>query len=481
MDKIMNRMPDFPEIPAGLIVISFTNDAADRITALKNEAKDLEAEIAELIDSADDEDRDLTDKELKDIRAKKERLVKITDQIAAREGIEAPTAGRKTTAEPGTGQTGATNAARRPGRNGTTIPATAKDPKDAATFGFESFGAFAQMVHSAQVDDGKDGAAARERLSNATTTYGNESTGADGGFIVPPDFRNQIWTKVLGEESLVGRTEQVVTSSNSITIPADETAPWDTSTGIQAYWESEGGAKTPSKPAFEAKTARLNKLICFVPVTDELLEDAPALESWLRMKAPQKMTSKLNTAIIRGTGVGQPLGILEADSLVTVSKEVSQNVDSVVGANISKMWGRMYAPLRRNAVWLVNQDVESQLDFLAFPDAGSGFPVPLYVPQGGLSASPFSTLKGRPVIPVEAMSTIGDLGDIMLVDFNQYMTVTKGRDIKTDVSIHMYFDQDITAFRFVLRITGQPLWKNVVTPQFGNLTRSWAVALEART
>lgn len=480
MAKFMHLMPEFPEIPAGLIIYSLTNDAVDRVKALKDESEDLRAEIDEMINAADDANRDLTEKELGEIKAKKDRLQKITNQLAAREGIDAPTAGRRTRAEPEDELVNATPARGRGNRTGSAIPAQAKNARDAGSFGFDSFGAFAQSVYAAQVNDGKKGDTAREHLANAVSTYGNEGVGTDGGFIVPPDFRNTLWTKILGEESLVSRTEQIVTSSNGITIPADETAPWDTSTGIQAYWESEGGAKTPSKPAFEAKTARLNKLICFVPVTDELLEDATALESWLRMKAPQKMTSKLNTAIIRGNGVGKPMGILEADSLVTVSKETSQDLDTVVGANISKMWSRLYAPLRRNAVWLINQDVEPQLDFLSFPDRGSGFPVPLYVPQGGLSASPYSTLKGRPVIPVEAMSTVGDLGDIMLVDLSQYLTVTKGRDIKTDVSIHMYFDQDITAFRFVLRITGQPLWKNSVSPQFGSQTRSWAVTLEAR-
>lgn len=476
MKRNIHLMPDFPEIPAGLFLLSaVSNDARqDKLVAMKEEAADLQTEVEAIFETADDAGRDLTADELKTVEAHGTRITSLTAQIKARESIPG-SAGRVTIPEPDA--KGVKLGARKP----KTVPASPRDPKDAGNYGFDSFGAFAQSVHIAQIDEGSDGSAARERLNNAATTYGNEGTGADGGFVVPPDFRNQIWSKIAGEESLVTRTEQMVTSSNGITIPADETAPWDTSTGIQAYWESEGGAKTPSKPAFETKTSRLNKLICFVPVTDELLEDAPALESWLRIKAPQKMVSKLNTAIIRGNGVGKPLGIIEADSLVTITKENSQNADSVVGANISKMWSRLYAPLRRNAVWLINQDVEPQLDFLAFPDAGSGFPVPLYVPNGGLSAAPFSTLKGRPVIPVEACSTLGDLGDIILTDLSQYMTVTKGRDVKTDVSIHMYFDQDITAFRFVLRITGQPLWKNAVTPQFGNTTRSWAVTLEART
>lgn len=477
MKRFVHLMPDFPEIPAGLFMLSVvSNDARQtRLVAMREEAADLQTEVEAIFAAADDAGRDLTADELKTVEAHGERIATLTAQIKAREAIPASN-GRTTLPEPENRKV--TDLGR---HKATKVPASPRSEKDKGTWGFDSFGAFAQMVNIAQVDEGRPGDTARERLNNAATTYGNEGTGGDGGFIVPPDFRNQIWTKVNGEDSLVTRTEGLVTSSNGITIPADETAPWDTTAGIQAYWESEGGAKTPSKPAFEPKNMRLNKLICFVPVTDELLEDAPALEGWLRTKAPQKMVSKLNTAIIRGDGVGKPLGIMNSGSLVTISKEISQNADSVVGANISKMWARLYAPLRRNAVWLINQDIEPQLDFLAFPDSNSGFPVPLYVPVGGLSASPFSTLKGRPVIPVEAASTLGDVGDIMLVDLSQYMTVTKGTEIRTDVSIHLYFDQDITAFRFVFRITGQPMWKNTLTPQFGNNTRSWAVALENRT
>jgi len=477
MKRLVHLMPDFPEIPAGLFLLSIvSNDARQaKLVAMKEEAADLQTENEAIVEAADDASRDLTADELKTIENNSTRIASLNAQVKARENLTVASGGRTALPEPENRKLGAG------ARKATTVPASPRDTKLDKTHGFASFGTFAQLVRKAQVDEGRAGDTAREQLNNAATTFGNEGTGADGGFVVPPDFRDQIWTKITGEESLLTRTEGFVTSSNSITIPADETAPWDTTNGIQAYWESEGGAKTPSKPLFEPKTSRLNKLICFVPVTDELLEDAPALEGWLRTKAPQKMVSKLNTAIIRGNGVGKPLGIMSASSLITISKEVSQNADSVVGANIAKMWARLYAPLRRNAVWLINQDIEPQLSFLSFPDSNSGFPVPLYVPVGGFSATPFSTLMGRPVVPVEAMSTLGDFGDIILADLSQYMTVTKGTDIKTDVSIHLYFDQDITAFRFVFRITGQPMWKNAVSPQFGNNTRSWAVAIEDRT
>ena len=98
-----------------------------------------------------------------------------------------------------------------------------------------------------------------------------------------------------------------------------------------------------------------------------------------------------------------------------------------------------------------------------------------------VSASPFATLKGRPVVPVEACSTVGDLGDIILVALNQYMGVSKGTDIRADVSMHLFFDAAALAYRFIFRVAGQPMWGAAITPQHGNLTRSWAVGLEART
>ncbi len=103
------------------------------------------------------------------------------------------------------------------------------------------------------------------------------------------------------------------------------------------------------------------------------------------------------------------------------------------------------------------------------------------MPAGGLSGSPYSTLFGRPVIPTMASSTLGDLGDIILVDLTQYMTLTKGTEIKTDVSMHLYFDQDLTAYRFVFRVAGQPWWNSSIVPENGAAnTLSWAVTLEAR-
>lgn len=343
--------------------------------------------------------------------------------------------------------------------------------------GFDNLGVFAHAVRMASMRGGEIDA----RLRNAAvSTYANEGTGADGGFAVPPDFRSEIITRVFGEDSLIARTDRMQSSSNTLTLPVDMTTPWQTSGGIQAYWVAEGATKTQSKPALEEVTVKLHTLATLVPVTEELLEDAPAMDSYLRRKVPEKMDFTLSHAIVWGNGVGKPLGFMNSPALVTVAAEGGQTADTVNATNLMKMWGRMPAANRRTAVWLMHPDAESTLPGLTISDQ------PVYMPPGGLSGSQYGTLFGRPVIPHQAAETIGDLGDVMLVDLNSYMTVTKtggGRDangIKTDVSIHLWFDQDMVAYRFTMRVAGQSWWSNSIAQRDGSNAQSPFITLAAR-
>jgi HK97 family phage major capsid protein len=425
----------------------------------------LRGEADDLLAVADAAGRDLTDDELTRVEGLTTQIEATNKRIDVVNRLQ-PTDAlpvRRTAPEPTTTRTPAA----------TRIPA--QPLTGHGTHGFANFGEFATTVRRACVGEGD----AQQRFLNAASTYGAEGVGGDGGFLVPPDFRAAIWEKVANEDSLLSRATPFVTANNSISFPKDETSPWQTSGGLQCAWDGEASTLTASKPVFQLDTMRLARLSALVPVTEELLEDAPAVESYLRAKVPAKMVSKINTAIVSGNGVGKPLGILNSASLVTVDAETSQDVATIVYANIINMWSRMYAPCRRNAIWLINQDCEPQLMNLAFRESAAS-PVPAYMPANGLSASPYSSLMGRPVVPIEACSTIGTAGDIMLVDMTQYMALTKGQQIKTDVSMHLYFDQALTTFRFIMRLNGGPLWTSSITPENGSMTRSWAVALATR-
>lgn len=409
-----------------------------------------------IVAAADDAGEDLSDDEIAEVEAKTAEIEKLDKQISARRALTPQAAGRRTRPE----ANGAPSAA------GTKVAAAVKDTR---TGGFRHLGEFAATVKSA---------ANRNETAMNRLVAMNEGVGEDGGFIVPPDFREAIMKVVEGEDSLLSRCDSSTTARNSVTHPKDETTPWGTA-GIQAYWEGEAAAAAASGGKFQGDTLRLNKLFARVDVTDELLEDAPQLDNYLRVKAPEVMTSVINAAIIGGNGVGKPLGFLKSGALVTVAKETSQPDDTVHHRNIVNMWARMYAPCRANAVWLINQDVEPQLDLMSFKDSSTS-PVPVYLPAGTIAGSGYATLKGRPVIPMQGMSTLGDLGDIALVDLTKYRALTKAGGTRVDTSIHLKFDTDETVFRFIFRMAGQPWWSAPISPANGTNTLSPFVTLASR-
>jgi HK97 family phage major capsid protein len=342
--------------------------------------------------------------------------------------------------------------------------------------GFASFGEFAADVRAASR---KANRVVSERLmAAAPTTAANEAVGEDGGYTVPPEFREEIMAAVGAEESLFARTDQIPITRNSLKMPVDEVSSWDTTNGIQAYWEDELDLLAQSKPKLKEAEFTARKITALVPVSSELLEDSTAIDAFLRRKAPEKIGFKVDLGIVRGTGVGQPLGILQSGALISVAKEGGQSADTVVRANIDKMFMRMPANRRRNAVWIINQDIEAQLQSLQF--TGTESPLPVFLPAGGYSQQPFDTLKGRPVLYHQAASTLGDQGDIILADLSQYGTVVKRGGIKVDVSMHLYFDADALAYRFILRIGGHPYLSAPIAARAGSNTLSPFVTLDER-
>jgi HK97 family phage major capsid protein len=247
---------------------------------------------------------------------------------------------------------------------------------------------------------------------------------------VPPEWRSQIERQVMAEDSLLSRTDQQPVSGNTITFPVDETTAWQTTGGILAYWDSEAATMTQSKPALKDVTVKLHRVTALVPVTEELLEDNSALGSYVSGKAGEKIAFKVNDAIVNGTGVGQPLGIMNAACKVTVTKETSQTAATFHGRNAVKMMARMPAQSFGRSVWLINQDVVPFILKLGFDvtkadgtAAGAGA---IYLPPNGLANSgPYGSLLGRPIVVTEACATVGTEGDVILADLSKYLSVIK--------------------------------------------------------
>ena len=299
------------------------------------------------------------------------------------------------------------------------------------------------------------------------------------------DFSTELLQEVFQTGILASRCRRIPISGNANSIKIngiDETSRASTRYGgIVGYWEDEAAEKTKSKPKFRKIELNLKKLIGLCYATDELLDDAAALEGVIRTGFVSEFGFLLDDAIINGTGVGQPLGILNAGCLVSVAKETGQHAATVVAENVINMYSRIFAQSRPNAVWLINQNIEPQL-FTMSVAVGTGGAL-IYMPAGGLSGQPYGSLFGRPVIAIEQAATLGTIGDIIFADLtNGYILAEKG-GIAADMSIHVRFIYDESVFRFVMRVDGQPVRASALTPYKGGsgATQSHFVALATRS
>ncbi len=355
------------------------------------------------------------------------------------------------------------------------------DPKRGFTAGF---GEFAMVVQASSMP----GAVVNdERLlrMNAAATGLNQTQGSQGGFLVPPEFSQMIWDGMNAmPDNLMQYCDSYPVTGESLTFAANAETSRATGSrygGIRAYWLAEAAQKTSNMPRFRQMKLEPHELAALVYVTDKLLRNAPALESYLRKAATEEIMWLVNDAIINGTGAGQPLGIMNSPALISIAKESGQAADTLELENTQKMYARLLSRARAGAAWYINQDVEPELEGLSATNGTGGFPVYLPSPTGfpTITEMPNSRLKGRPVRPVEFMQTLGDKGDILLADLGFYALGVQG-GIQEAMSIHLRFDYNETAFRFVFAVDGQPWIAAPLTPAHGSNTLSPFVTLDAR-
>lgn len=323
-----------------------------------------------------------------------------------------------------------------------------------------------------------DGTARNQLLAAAAGS--SEAVDSEGGFLVQADFAVAIERRMNEVGTLLRLMQPLEVSGNGLVermIAETSRATGSRWGGIRGYWLSEGDTITDSKPKFERIKTEIEKVAALGYSTDELLEDYPAMSGLFQEGFAEELVFMVEDAIIEGDGLGKPLGILNAPCLVTQAKETGQLADTFVSANISNMWNRFPSRSRSSAVWLINQELEPQLDQLSIP-AGTAALEPRYVtygPDGVLR------IKGRPVIVLEYCSALGDVGDVILADMTQYRLITKG-GVQQASSMHVKFTTDEMTFRATYRVGGQPKWRGALTPFKATASRTVSpfVTLAAR-
>lgn len=308
------------------------------------------------------------------------------------------------------------------------------------------------------------------RVNNAVQGA-NTGTGADGGYAIQEDFARGILETAAQTGEILSRVNTYTVGANSNSVRWYNIDETDVSAhvygGVQMYWAEEGGTVATSKPKLRQVKCDLEKMMGMAYATSEMLEDAAFMSSFFGRAFAVATDRLLEDGVFNGTGAGQMKGILNSEALITATRA---SAGKITTPDILGMWKHSHAKWRRNMVWVAHPDCEEQLQQLMLGDK------PIWMPEGGLSDSPYQRILGRPVIYTDSCAALGSKGDIQLDDLSKYTLLKKG-GVRQDWSMHVEFLTDQMAFRVILRVSGTPDLTQAVKIRNSETKRSAFIAL----
>lgn len=297
---------------------------------------------------------------------------------------------------------------------------------------------------------------------------------ADGGFLVPEEFRAELLQLSLEASIVRSRARVIPMGALKLRMPTidSNTNVGSVHGGMVAYWTEESAELVESQARFGSVLLEAQKLTGLSAVPNELISDAPGFEAFVMSSWPEALRFFEDLAYIRGSGVGEPLGFLGNPATVVVAA-VNGAENTITTNNIYDMYSRLLPSSAARAVWLVAQNAMPQLFRLAAADDS-----PVFINNIAGSPGPLNIL-GRPVIFSEKVNALGSQGDISLVDLSMYL-IGDRMQMQMARSEHARFTRDQTMYRIISRGDGRPWLNTAITPAYGGTsTLSPFVELEA--
>lgn len=298
----------------------------------------------------------------------------------------------------------------------------------------------------------------RNDMQRLASVYGavkdfTEGVGAQGGFLVPHEYASELLQASAFSNQVVSRVRRVPVNVESGEFPALDqfTAPTAGvgntafAGGLTTATTAEGGTLTETQATFRSLQWRLAKVGGYVEVTNELIADSPtSIEALLRGLIQVAVAAKLEYYILRGSGVGQPLGILNAACTIGVTTATN---DVFAYADALAMLAR-FKSMGGQPVWIIHPSVWPDIGKFEVSSGSGG------VWQANLASGLQQNLLGYPIIVSEHMPQAnGD--DVILADLSAYLLFDRGA-LSIAYSDHAAFTADKGTWRFTQRVDGKP-------------------------
>jgi HK97 family phage major capsid protein len=241
-------------------------------------------------------------------------------------------------------------------------------------------------------------------------------------------------------EQPAAKTDQYTAGGNVMVFPRNNESSRATGSrwgGVRAYWVQEGSTVTASAPTFGQLTPAAQQARLPGAGDEELLKRLRHGDG--RVPDPRVRDGdrvRRNNAIFRGTGAGQPLGLLNAPCAVSVAKETGQAAATIVPPEHREDVGAAVRARAHRLLRLAHQPGRRAATLPHDPRHRHGRGDDLHA-AGRAVGAPYSTLMGAPIMEVEFASTLGTVGDIVLVDLAR-SSASPG-DAVDAARLHVYF------------------------------------------
>lgn len=398
----------------------------------------LHTEMNALITLAETEDRDLTEEEKATFAAKKVEDDGLAARLDRARALEASTAALDAVV-PAAGR-----------GNGIIIP-----PGPHAKKEFESLGEFLSAVRFNQNDPRlqfEENQAAIDPETGQLRSEFRMDNGPSGGFMVPAQLLPGI-RQVEPQEALVRPRAEVIPAGDppdaSITVGAlDQTGsnPGNMFGGMTMAWIGEGETKPETDAKLRTITLTPHEIAGTAVITDKMLRNWVASRTYIENLMRGAVNAAEDYAYLRGTGVNQPLGVINAGATKWHNRAVANQISYVDLVNlVSRLLIRGNA---NSPIWSIPQSAMVQIATLTDPEGHY-----IWVPNAREGFA--GTLLGYPVRWNNRAPALGSKGDVILADWGYYL-IKDGSGPYVAMSEHVYFTTNKTVFKVFWNVDGSP-------------------------
>lgn len=251
------------------------------------------------------------------------------------------------------------------------------------------------------------------------------TTTTDAGAIIPPTTLNRIIEKVRTYGNILPLVTRTAYKTG-LAIPTSDVKP-------VAKWVAEGATSDKQNKALGSITFSHFKLRCAVAVTLETENmTLSAFEDVIVSNVAEAMAVALETAIISGTGSGQPTGILN-----DLSKGTTINVSKLDYKTLIDAEATIPQAYEAGSVWVMNKPTFMQ--FLGMTDSNGQ---PIARVNAGVNGVPSRVLLGRNAVLCDYLPTFA--ATLKKTDVFAFIYRMKDYVLNTNYSVAMkvYEDND---------------------------------------